>query len=84
MIEQAVQLIGAFMVLGGFAGLQLGRLRVEDIAYLLLNAVGSGLLLVIAIIDREWGFILLEGTWAGVSLVAIARRIVSSPRSSTP
>ncbi len=72
------------MVLGGFAGLQLGRLRVEDIAYLLLNAVGSGLLLVIAIIDREWGFILLEGTWAGVSLVAIARRIVSSPRSSTP
>jgi len=72
------------MVLGGFAGLQLGRLRVEDIAYLLLNAVGSGLLLVIAIIDREWGFILLEGTWAGVSLVAIARRIVSSPSSSTP
>ena len=70
------------MVLGGFAGLQLGRLRVEDISYLLLNAAGSGILLVIAILDREWGFILLEGTWAAVSLIALARLAVSSPRSS--
>jgi hypothetical protein len=53
MIEQAVQLLGAFLVLGGFAGLQVGRLRVDDAAYLLLNAVGSGLLLIIAILDRE-------------------------------
>ena len=83
MIEQIVQLIGAFMVLGGFAGLQLGRLHVEDIAYLLLNAIGSGILLVIAILDREWGFILLEGTWAAVSLVALARPLLW-PQRITP
>jgi hypothetical protein len=73
MIEQAVQLLGAFLVLGGFAGLQVGRLRVDDAAYLLLNAVGSGLLLIIAILDREWGFILLEGVWTAVSIVALLR-----------
>jgi hypothetical protein len=68
-----VQLLGAFLVLGGFAGLQVGRLRVDDAAYLLLNAVGSGLLLIIAILDREWGFILLEGVWTAVSIVALLR-----------
>jgi hypothetical protein len=73
MIEQAVQLLGAFLVLGGFAGLQVGRLRVDDAPYLLLNAVGSGLLLIIAILDREWGFILLEGVWTAVSIVALLR-----------
>jgi hypothetical protein len=73
MIEQAVQILGAFLVLAGFASLQAGRLRVDDSRYLLLNAVGSGLLLVIAVIDREWGFILLEGVWTAVSLVALAR-----------
>ncbi len=73
MIEQAVQLLGAFMVLGGFAGLQLGRLRIDDARYLVLNALGSGLLLIVALLDREWGFILLEGTWTAVSLTALVR-----------
>ena len=73
MIEQAIQLVGAFMVLGGFAGLQLGRLRVTAMPYLFLNAVGSGILLAVAILDREWGFILLEGVWTAVSLLGIVR-----------
>jgi hypothetical protein len=82
-IEQAVQLLGAFLVLGGFAGLQLGRLRVDDSRYLLLNAVGSGMLFVIAALDREWGFILLEGVWTAVSLVALVRlQLAASSRST--
>jgi len=73
MIEQAIQLVGAILVLAGFAGLQLGRLHVTAIPYLLLNAVGSGMLLAVAVLDREWGFILLEGVWTGVSIFGIAR-----------
>lgn len=73
MIEQAVQLIGAAMVLAGFVALQLGRVRVSDVTYLALNAAGSGMLLVVAVLDREWGFILLEGVWTGVALFGLIR-----------
>ncbi|MEZ4506105.1 MAG: hypothetical protein R2848_09755 [Thermomicrobiales bacterium] len=74
MIEQAVQLIGAAMVLAGFVALQLGRVRVSDVTYLMaLNAAGSGMLLVVAVLDREWGFILLEVVWTGVALFGLVR-----------
>lgn len=76
MIEQIVQLVGAFIILGAFAGLQTDRLTVSDLNYLLLNAIGSGMLLAIAVIDREWGFILLEGAWTATSCIAIVRRYV--------
>lgn len=82
MIAQAVQLLGAFMILGAFAGLQLGRLRVDDMRYLWLNAVGSGVLLIVAVLDREWGFILLEATWACVALIGIARLTHATPSGS--
>jgi len=74
MIEQIVQLIGAFLVLGGFAASQLGWMDVRDVRYLAINAVGSGILAIIAIIGREWGFILLESTWAIVSIVGLVRQ----------
>lgn len=73
MIEQAVQLLGAMMVLGGFAGLQFRRMNVTDATYLFLNAAGSGLMLSVALLDREWGFILLEGVWTGVALFGLVR-----------
>ncbi len=79
MIAQAVQLLGAIMVLGGFAGLQFGRLRIDEVPYLVLNALGSGLLLGVAVIGREWGFILLEGVWSAVSLVALLRLFIRRP-----
>lgn len=78
MIEQVVQLLGAFMILGGFAGLQTGRFSVNDLRYLLLNAIGSGLLFIVALIDREWGFILLEGSRTAISSLAIVRRFTRS------
>ena len=79
MTEQAVQLVGAFMVLGGFAGLQIGRLHVDQVSYLLLNGLGSGLLLVVAILGREWGFILLEAVWSAVSIIALVRLYTRRP-----
>jgi hypothetical protein len=81
-IAQAVQLLGAIMVLGGFAALQYGRLRVDEVLYLLLNAIGSGLLLLVAILDREWGFILLEGTWTAVSLFALIRLLATGSKET--
>lgn len=73
MSAQLIQLSGALLVLAGFAGSQLGWFDIRSVRYLLLNALGSGVLAAIAILDREWGFILLESSWAVVSLAGIIR-----------
>lgn len=71
MIQQVLQLCGAVLVLAGFAGSQLGWYGVKSVRYLLLNAVGSGILATIAIVDRQWGFILLESAWTVVSIAGL-------------
>ncbi|HET9659502.1 MAG TPA: hypothetical protein VFP05_04175, partial [Thermomicrobiales bacterium] len=66
-----VQLGGALLVLAGFAGSQLGWFGVKSLRYLVVNAVGSGILATIAILEREWGFILLESAWTIVSIAGL-------------
>lgn len=69
------QVAGALLVLAGFAGEQLGRLDARSLTYLLLNIVGAGTLAVVAYVDRDWGFLLLEGSWAIISLASMPRRL---------
>jgi hypothetical protein len=71
---QIVSVAGAVMILAGYAALQRGALTKEDRWFNLLNFVGSSLLAWIAIVDRRWGFILLEVIWALLSLPPLLRR----------
>jgi hypothetical protein len=71
MVVQAVSVIGALLILGAFAANLLQWMNTSNLWYSLLNFVGSAILTVIAVIDQQYGFILLEGTWALVSLWGI-------------
>jgi hypothetical protein len=51
----------------------------RSIAYLSLNLVGSLILAVLAFLDEDWGFLLLEGVWAVVSTAGLIERLRKGP-----
>ena len=79
MIGQVVSLLGAAMILAAFAAQQAGKLGRENLAYLLLNLVGSVILTYFAVEARNAGLIALEGAWALISLVSLLKRRPASP-----
>jgi hypothetical protein len=69
-----VQIVGSLLILAAFVAALGGRMEQSSYPYLVANAVGSATLAATAVIGREWGFILLEGVWALVSVWSIARK----------
>lgn len=72
-LEQPIQIAGALCVLGGFASLQFGLMTAQSRVYLLANLVGSATLAVLAAVDHQYGFLLLEGVWALVSAWSLVK-----------
>ena len=68
---QMISVLGALAILGAFAGNLFGWIQPSNLWYSVANFAGSAVLTVVAIVDRQSGFILLEGTWALVSLWGI-------------
>jgi hypothetical protein len=69
---QVVQISGSLFVLAAFVAVQRRWLRPSSLIYLTLNAVGSGTLAIDALLGSQWGFLLLEGVWAIVSIGGLA------------
>ena len=77
---QVISLIGSITILAAFAAGQFKRLEQTSLQYIVLNLVGSAILTVVAVVERQWGFLLLEGVWALISLwslVKVLREAVS-------
>ena len=74
-MEQFVQITGAVAILAAFIALQLGKFDANGWAYLVLNLLGASVLAVVAALDRDWGFVLLETVWTGVSGWSVLRKL---------
>jgi hypothetical protein len=79
-----VQLAGSALVLISFIGGQTGRLPSSSRAYLSLNAIGSLALLTSALIERQWGFMVLETSWFAVSTYNLIRAQIAAGHSAGP
>jgi hypothetical protein len=88
-MSEILQILGALMVLVPFALAQFRVLGMQSYPYLVLNALGSGILAVLALLGRQWGFLLLEGAWSlvsiwGLSAVLRGRRHLESGVEHAP
>lgn len=78
MTLQVLSIVGAVLILLPFAANQFKLLKTDTLAYQLMNLVGSAMLTGIAVVLRQYGFILLEGTWALVSAIGLLRVVRAS------
>ena len=83
-MEHVLQVIGALLILAAFVLAQVRRLDPHAYPYLVLNLVGSALLAVLAYVDQQWGFLLLEGVWAVVSAWGLVARVRGRGTGSAP
>jgi hypothetical protein len=77
--DQLVSLAGALMILGAYAAAQLGWLKTGDRPHSVLNTIGGLLVAVIAGKQQQPAVVLLEGTWALISALALVRALRRRP-----
>ena len=62
-----LQVAGAFAILVPYVWTQLGSLSIRTYPYLASNLIGGSLLAALALVGADWGFLLLEASWAAVA-----------------
>jgi len=72
---QLVQLVGALLIVSAYVAFQHNRLRLDSVQFLGMNMVGAGILTLVAAVDRQLGFLLLEGMWTWVSARGFRRAL---------
>lgn len=75
---QVVQVLGSLLILMPFGLAQLGKVSPRSWSYLILNLAGSAALASDAAVTGQWGFLLLEGTWAAVSFMGLCTALIKA------
>ena len=68
-----VQIVGGVLILVAFGLGQAGLLSQTARSYVVLNLVGASVLTASALVEHQWGFVLLEGAWALIAAWSLAR-----------
>ena len=63
--------IGVFLILLAYILNVLGKLKSKDLTFILLNLIGASLACLASILMDYLPFIILEGVWTLVSLIAL-------------
>ena len=71
--RQIASFAGALLILVAYTGQQMNWMNARKPAYNILNAVGSAILACIAFRPFQIGFVVLEVSWALISLYALFR-----------
>jgi hypothetical protein len=80
---QVISIVGSLMILAAYGASQFKLLSPASLLYSILNLIGSAVLAVIAWIELQWGFLLLEGVWAIISLFTTLRLLAGTQRGGT-
>src|ERR1051326_7509744 len=76
--------IGVVILMVAYLMLQLNKLRSDDLAYSLLNAIGASLIVLSLIVNFNLSAMVMEVFWVLISLVGIFRYVrLKSVRSCT-
>ena len=79
--RQLMSFLGALLILIAYTGQQLNWMNPRTAAYNLLNALGSAILAYIAFHPFQVGFVVLEVTWAAISVYALMRPAAQNTQS---
>jgi hypothetical protein len=71
--DQILSLVGAALLLGAFALQAATREGAYKRSYLTMNLFGSIALTVTAVVNKQIGFIILEGIWAIISAWSLSK-----------
>lgn len=74
-MDVALQFVGALGILVPFVLLQFGVVGQHAWSYLALNLAGAGILTGVALVERQWGFVILQGVWALAAAWGLLRRL---------
>jgi hypothetical protein len=83
-VLQLISVLGAVAILGAYIANQFRLIGPSNMSYSVLNFIGSIVLAVIAVIEVQWGFILLEVVWGLVSLWGIITILRGGTPSAAP